>query len=147
HNGCVFADFPSGFATRRETTGFLYQASGGTTSLPPLARQVQIQGTVIVKLTIATDGTVLAAESPDAHPLLKDDTEKLLKKWTCGCAFCSSATPYEKTIKSVYRLAGEEISYDDTRVVMDLPQEVLITASPRERDHCLPKKSSPRGTK
>ena len=100
-----------------------------------------------MKLTIATDGTVLAAESPDAHPLLKDDTEKLLKKWTCGCAFCSSATPYEKTIKSVYRLAGEEISYDDTRVVMDLPQEVLITASPRERDHCLPKKSSPRGTK
>ena len=113
---------------------------------PPLARQVQIQGTVIVKLTIATDGKVLAAESPDAHPLLKYDTEKLPRKWALGCAFCSSATPYEKTIKFVYHLEGEGISYDDTRVVMDLPQEVLITASPGECDR-LPKNHPMGGTK
>jgi len=107
---------------------------------PPLARQVQIQGTVIVKLTIAANGTVIATESPDAHPLLKDDTEKLLKKWTFGCAYCSSAAPYEKTIKFIYRLNGEGISYDDSRVVMELPDEITITASPRECDHCPPKK-------
>jgi hypothetical protein len=114
---------------------------------PPLARQVQIQGTVIVKLTIAADGTVLAVESPDAHPLLKDDTEKLLKKWTFGCAYCSSPAPSEKTIKFIYRLEGEGISYDDSRVVMDLPDVVIITASPRECDHCPRKKSSPGRTK
>jgi len=107
---------------------------------PPLARQVQIQGTVIVKLTIAANGTVIATESPDAHPLLKDDTEKLLKKWTFGCAYCSSAAPYEKTIKFIYRLNGEGISYDDSRVMMELPDEITITASPRECDHCPPKK-------
>ncbi len=117
---------------------------------PPLARQAQIQGTVIVKLTITADGTVLAAESQtrdqdpqaNAHPLLKDDTEKLVKKWTYGCAYCSSAVPYEKRIKFIYRLEDEGISYDDTRVVMDLPHEVTITASPRECDHCPRKKSS-----
>jgi hypothetical protein len=122
---------------------------------PALARQVQIQGTVIVKLTIAADGTVLAAESQtrnqdpqaNAHPLLRDDTEKLVKKWTYGCAYCSSPVPYEKTIKFIYRLEGERISYDDTRVVMDLPHEVTITASPRECDHCPRKKSSHGGTK
>jgi Gram-negative bacterial TonB protein C-terminal len=119
---------------------------------PPLARTSQLQGTVIVKLKIAADGTVLTTESQDqspeanAHPLLRDATEKLLKKWTFGCIYCSSAEPYEKTIKFIYRLEGEEISYDDTKVVMDLPNEVTVTVSPHECDHCPPKKSLHKGT-
>jgi len=117
---------------------------------PQLARQVQFQGTAIVKLTIAVDGTVLAAKflthdqdpQATAHPLLIEDAEKLVKKWTFGCAYCSSTTPYEKAIKFTYRLEGEGISYDDTRVAMDLPDEVTITASPRECDHCPRKKGT-----
>lgn len=117
---------------------------------PPLARQVQFQGTVIVKLTIAADGTVGSAEAltpdqnPDAnaHPLLRDETLKLVKKWTFGCANCSPGVPYDKTIKFIYRLEGEEISYDDSKVVMDLPDRVTITVSPRKCPDCPEKKPS-----
>jgi TonB family protein len=122
---------------------------------PALGRQAQIQGTVMVKLTIAADGTVLAAEAltrdqdsqSNAHPLLREETEKFVKKWTFGCAYCSPNVPYEKTMRFVYRLEGEGVSYDDTRVVMELPDQVTITASPRECDHCPPKKSSHGETK
>ncbi len=107
---------------------------------PALGRQAQIQGTVIVKLTIAADGTVLAAESANAHPLLRDETEKLVKKWTFGCAYCTPNVSYENATRFIYRLEGEGISYDNTSVVMELPDQVTITASPRECDHCPPKK-------
>ena len=110
---------------------------------PALARQVGIQGTVIVKLMIAANGTVLAAESSDAHPLLKDNTEHLVKKWTFGCAYCAPGVPYERTMRFSYRLEGEDVSYDDTRVVMELPDQVTITASHRECDHCPRKKVIP----
>jgi TonB-like protein len=113
---------------------------------PPLARTAQLHGAVIVKLKIAADGAVIATESSpgDAQTVgylfLRDETEKLVKKWTFGCANCSSDTPYEKTIKFTYRLEGEGILYDNTRVSMDLPDEVTITASPVQCDHCPPKK-------
>ena len=115
---------------------------------PPLARLTRMQGTVVVKLTIGADGAVLAAESltrdqdprAAALPPLRAETEKLVKRWTFGCAYCSPNLPYEKTIKFVYRLEGEEASHDDTRVVMELPDEVTISASPPECDHCPRKK-------
>lgn len=124
------------------------------TRYPPLARQVQFQGTVVVKLKIATDGTVQSAEAltrdqdPEAngHPFLRDETLKVVKAWTFGCAYCSPSVPYEKTIKFVYRLEGEGISYDDTRVVMDLPDQITITVSPALCDHCARKKTSSGGT-
>jgi hypothetical protein len=108
---------------------------------PALGRQAQIQGTVIVELTTRADGAVLATESlaPEgqklAHPLLRDEAEKLVKMWTFGCTNCPPNVPFEKTIKFIYRLEGEGVSYDDSRVVMELPDEVTITASPRECDH------------
>jgi TonB family protein len=115
---------------------------------PQLARQAQLQGTVVIKLTIGANGRVLAAkaltcdEDPKAcaHPILRDETEKLIKKWTFGCANCPSDAPLERTIKFSYRLEGEGILYDDTRVSMDLPDEVTITASPVQCDHCPRKK-------
>jgi hypothetical protein len=115
---------------------------------PQLARQVQFQGTVLIKLTMDSDGNVLTAKSlthdedpqANAHSLLTGETEKLIKKWTFGCTNCSPGAPYEKKIKFVYRLEGEPILYDDTRVSMDLPDEVIVTASPIQCDHCPPKK-------
>jgi hypothetical protein len=108
---------------------------------PALGRQAQIQGTVIVRLTIGADGAVLTTESiARAHPLLREETEKLVKRWTFGCVNCSPNVPFEKTIKFIYRLEGEGVPYDNSRVVMELPDEITITASPRECDHCPPKK-------
>jgi TonB-like protein len=113
---------------------------------PLVARATQVQGTVIMTLTIAPNGTVLSTESVPGdlraigHPLLRDETEQLVKKWTFGCVNCVAGASYQCAIKFVYRFEGEGISYDDTKVVMDLPEEVTITASPRECDHCPPKK-------
>jgi TonB family protein len=112
---------------------------------PPVARAAQLQGSVIVTLTIAPNGTVLSTESAPGdsrtigYPLLREETEKLVKKWTFGCVN-ATGTSYQWMIKFVYRLEGEGTSYDDTKVVMDLPDQVTITVSPRECDHCPPKK-------
>ena len=99
-----------------------------------------------MKLMFAADGSALTAQfsyqdtQTVGYPLLRDETEKLVRKWTFGCANCSSNVPYEKTIKFIYRLEDEGVSYDDTRVVMELPDEVTITVSPPECDHCPMKK-------
>jgi Gram-negative bacterial TonB protein C-terminal len=106
---------------------------------PGLARQAQLQGTVLIKVTIGADGNVLTAKSlthdedsrASAHPLLRDETEKLVKKWTFGCVNCSSDVPYETINRFTYQLTGEGILYDDTRVSMNLPDEVIITALPQ----------------
>ena len=114
---------------------------------PPIAPGARLHGAFFVKLTIAPDGAVLAIQSspPDAqtvaYPLLRDETEKLVKKWTFGYANCTSNAPCEKTIKFIYPMEGGGIFYDDTRVVMELPQEVTIAVSPPECDHCPRKKA------
>src|SRR5580698_10535860 len=52
---------------------------------PPLARQTRITGTIVIKLTIAADGTVLKTESSvgdkntKGFDLLKDDAERIVK--------------------------------------------------------------------
>lgn len=113
---------------------------------PPVARAAMLHGAVIVALTIAPDGTVLKVESVpgDAttvgYPLLRDETEKLVKRWIFACVNCPPNASYEKKIKFIYRIEGEGIRYDDTKVIMDLPDEVTITVSPPECDHCPPKK-------
>jgi hypothetical protein len=89
---------------------------------------------VLAAASLAQDG-----QKP-AHPLLRDETEKLVRKWTFVCVHCPPNVPFEKTMKFIYRLEGEGITYDDSRVVMELPDEVTITASPRDCDHCPPKK-------
>jgi hypothetical protein len=117
---------------------------------PPLARLTLLHGSVLVRVTIGTDGGVVALESKPAdaqtigYLFLRDETEKLVKKWTFSCVNCSSDSPYQKTIKFTYRLEGEGILYDDTKVSMDLPDEVTITASPVQCDHCPRKKKSGR---
>jgi hypothetical protein len=118
---------------------------------PRLARITQIQGVAIIRIFIGSDGTVTKTkpltreEDPQAtgHPLLIEEAEKLVKKWTFGCANCEPGKPYEHTIKFTWLLKGDGILYDDTVVSMDLPNEVTITASPVQCDHCpLPKKKS-----
>ena len=120
---------------------------------PQLARQAQFQGTVVIELRISADGNVIDAKSidssedPRAHagPFLKSETEKLVRLWTFGCANCSPGEPYEAKTAFVYRLEGEPILYDDSKVSMDLPDEVVITASPIQCDHCPGPKTSKKG--
>src|SRR5438309_1810020 len=90
---------------------------------PPIARIARVQGAVGVKLTIGANGEVLAVdaipgdEQTVGYPLLKRETENIVKTWTFGCANCQPNAPYEQSMKFIYRLDGEESSQDQTKIV------------------------------
>ena len=48
---------------------------------PPLARQARIQGTVVLKAVIATDGTVNSLELVSGHPMLVSAAIDAVKQW------------------------------------------------------------------
>lgn len=107
---------------------------------PPLARQTRLRGTIVIKLTIASDGTVLEAESipgdkdTSGFQMLRDDAEKLVKKWTFGCVGCSPNAPFEHTIRFNYVMDTEDI-LPDNWITIDLPDEVTMHATPPVIDH------------
>jgi TonB family protein len=99
---------------------------------PPLARQARLTGTVVIKLTIAADGTVLKTESSveakntTGFDLPKDDAERIVKPWTFGCAGCSPHAPFEHTIKFIYK-QEDSFTTPSLHVVLNLPDEVTIS--------------------
>ena len=113
---------------------------------PSLARAARVQGTVGFKLTIGANGEVVTIDAiPEqeqtvGYPLLKRDAENVVRNWTFGCVNCPPNAPYEHSMKFIYRLDGEDSLQDQTRVVMELPDQVTISAKPPQCDHCPPKK-------
>ncbi len=114
---------------------------------PPIARAARLQGLITVKLTIAGDGSVIAAEATaedpqlQAHSLLQAVTEKLVRKWTFGCFNCPPASEYVHIVKFLWKLEGEERPSNNATVVMDLPNQVTVTANPPQCDHCSSRQS------
>jgi hypothetical protein len=101
------------------------------------------------KLRIAAVGSVAEAivEAEDplliAHPILQSETQQLVRKWTFECRSFAPGVAFEHVIKFDYRLEGEDAQYDDTRVTLELPDEVTIVARPPVCDHCpTPKKKT-----
>jgi TonB family protein len=106
---------------------------------PPLARQTRLGGTVVMKLKIAADGTVLGVESSASSPstssehlleLFKDDAEKTVRTWTFGCAGCPPNAPYEHILKFNYKLGDSMKFHEPDRFVIDLPDELAISIAP-----------------
>ena len=116
------------------------------TRYPIVARLARLQGTVVEKLKIAADGSVVEAvvEAEDplltAHPILQSETQQLVRKWRFECLSCAPGVAFEHVIKFNYRLEGEDAQFDDTRVTLELPDEVTIVARPPVCDHCPPPK-------
>jgi len=114
------------------------------TRYPALARQARIQGTVTATLRISAVGVVnevvVAAQDPIlvAHPILQSETQRTIRQWKFECQSCASGNSFEHTIKFTYRLEGDAAPYDDTKVIMNLPDEVTIIARPPVCDHCSP---------
>ena len=48
---------------------------------PPLARQARIMGTVVLDVTVASNGSVSDAHVVSGHPLLQQTTIDGVKKW------------------------------------------------------------------
>jgi hypothetical protein len=116
---------------------------------PPLARQTRLTGTIVIKLAIASDGTILETESSvgdkntRGFAVLKDDAERIVKAWTFGCSGCSPNAPFEHTIKVIYK-QEDSFTAPSLRVMMNLPDEITISTSTDsvECDHGGPAKPS-----
>lgn len=98
---------------------------------PALARQTRLSGTIVMKLKIGADGTVLAIESSPGDSrttgfaILRDDAEKTVKTWTFGCVGCPADVSFEHTLKFHYTLDDQNV-IQDNRVIMNLPDELTI---------------------
>jgi hypothetical protein len=119
---------------------------------PPLARQTQLRGTIVIKLTVAPDGTVFSTQSTPGDKdatgfqILRDDAEKLVKKWTFGCVGCPPNTSFEHAMRFNYQIDHEDV-LPDNWLMMDLPDQVTISTSPVMIDHGgPPPKSSKKGS-
>jgi TonB family protein len=95
---------------------------------PPLAHMTRISGTVVMKLKIDSDGKVISVETV-GHDLLKKDAEKNIRTWTFGCAGCPPDAPFEHTIRFKY-VQDNTLPERSTKTVMDLPDEVTMSAGP-----------------
>ena len=108
---------------------------------PPIARAARLSGTVVVKLSLSPEGSVLSAESTlgdketTGFGILRDYSESLVKKWTFQCVGCPPGASFEHTIRFNYRLDTEDL-LPDNLVIMDLPDDVTIHSRPQPCDHC-----------
>jgi Gram-negative bacterial TonB protein C-terminal len=124
---------------QREKRPIVYAKHVELPHYPPLARQTRVSGTVVMKLMIAADGTVLSVEpvassdTKNIHQLLdkfRDDAERTIKTWTFGCAGCPPNATYEHIIRFNYKLGDSMQFGEPDRFVMDLPDEVVISTAP-----------------
>jgi TonB family protein len=103
---------------------------------PNVARAARLQGTITVKLTISGNGEVVAAEATSsddllrAHPLLQREGEKLSRRWKFTCLNCAKENAHPYSLVFSYRLEGKESEYADTRIAVDCPNRVTVTANP-----------------
>jgi Gram-negative bacterial TonB protein C-terminal len=104
---------------------------------PPLARMTRVHGSITMKLKIGADGKVLAIESSSldtpntsAFAMLKEDAERNIKTWTFGCVGCASGAAFDHTIKYKYILDDNNLPPSTAKTVMDLPNEVTMSAGP-----------------
>lgn len=124
-----------GTAQRQQSAIIYAKHIEPTRGYPTLARMARIQGTVTLKLRIAPDGKVLAIESSADDPLLKQTpvlqkyAEEWVRPWTFGCTGCAEGVTFEHTLKVVFALKTPARAYDDTTVILNLPDEMLVTAS------------------
>ena len=106
------------------------------TGYPNVARAARLQGTVTVKLTISGDGNVTAADatSSDAllreHPLLQREAADLTRRWKFTCLNCGKETSHPYVVLFTYRFEGKESTNPDTRITVDWPNRVTVTANP-----------------
>jgi TonB family protein len=139
---------------QEEKRPIVYVKHLGLPHYPSLPRQTRVSGTVVMKLMIAADGTVLSVKSVSSSDtkniqqlldMFRDDAERTIKTWTFGCADCPPDAPYEHVIKFNYK-QDDSMHFDEPdRFVMDLPDEVVISTAPIMIDHGGPTKKPKKG--
>lgn len=96
---------------------------------PPLARQAHITGDVVVRLSIAPDGSVMSAVLFDGHPMLAPAALESARKSEFECRGCDGVASYSLTYS--FEIHGE--CREDCRSLQEVRQSqdhVVITADP-----------------
>lgn len=97
---------------------------------PRLARISQMQGSVVVDLEIAPNGSVASVKASGAHKVLQEASAENIRQWI----FCSTDTSEASrhlTLTYFYSLDGDKRYYDPPpHVVLDLPHRIEIKSHP-----------------
>ena len=93
-----------------------------------IAITANLQGSVVLRITIDGDGRVIEANGTGAHRLLCDNAEQNVRLWT----FSKPAqAPYVHSIVYEYKLEGPAVNFTPApKISFDLPDRVSITTRP-----------------
>ena len=92
---------------------------------PILARMAHLQGIVIVRVNIDTDGRVVSAKASGGHPVLQHAAERNVRLWTFYAPGGAGELTTERSISYVYKLVTEYVQCP--QVVLHLPDRVEIS--------------------
>lgn len=96
----------------------------------PLARMARLQGKVVLDIQVLADGHVGDVKASGAEPLLQQEAEKNIRKWTFGNLPQGSKFPIYHRIVYVYRLEGKPTFANEYTYVFHLPDYVEIVTQP-----------------
>lgn len=97
-------------------------------SYPDIARFAQIQGMVVVEITISSEGVVSTAEAVSGHPDLKQATERNIRRWRFDP---SSAGNRPLTVKYEFRLELPRTTdfRPESQNIFELPTRVTVISN------------------
>lgn len=95
---------------------------------PPLARQARVQGVVVVRVYLDTEGVPVRSEAVAGHPLLQQAALDVINQWR----FCvTDARQGQTTVSLRFKLEGAPSdSWAPTLIQFRFPGEVQITTTP-----------------
>lgn len=93
-----------------------------------VAITANLQGSVVLQITIDDDGRVIEANGTGAHRLLCDNAERNVRLWTFSKPV---RAPYVHRIVYEYKLEGPAVNFTAApKISFDLPDRVSITTRP-----------------
>lgn len=103
---------------------------------PLAARNRGEQGTVIIHITIGSDGKVTSATGSGAPDSLVKASEENIRHWKFGPFPARCEFPINHSMRFIYRLEGKAkvVSIPPT-IKTDLPDKVEISATPLDSDY------------
>ncbi len=96
---------------------------------PWLAQSARVAGTVVVRLTVAPDGSVRQAEAVSGHPLLKKAARENAEKWKFTRSGQDPDGGGEAYLVYRFALEGNCAGRDcRTSFVVELPNLIVVTS-------------------
>ncbi len=96
---------------------------------PWLAQSARVSGVVVVRLTVADDGSVTAATAVSGHPLLAEVARQNARQWKFERSGPDPAANRDAYLVYRFALEGSCAGRDcRTNFVVELPNLVLVTS-------------------